>query len=175
MIRLGCASQGEALMTPKLVIRKRVQFIQGKIRPTCFIQAVVEPSIQAKLDEHFQQEPLFKRASYASVWPEGALQIPPGLAPHLSAFLKNDACPEITVKTITAGQQHQAGSAWEMMCFEFIAKLSFDNLVELMQAVKELESNIVYKGAAAQPMPDDIMAFKADTAVELEALAANVA
>ena len=51
--------------------------------------------------------------------------MPAALSPALATFLKNDACPEITVKTMLTGQLHQGSNIWEMMAFELIAKLAF--------------------------------------------------
>ncbi len=160
------------MAAPKLVIRKRMQFIQGKVRPCCWVQASVEPELRAVLDEHFLNEPLFKRAAYAQFWPEGALAIPAALAPSLNNFLKNDACPEITVKNLLQGQLHQGANAWEMMSFELVAKLAFENFLAIAAMATELNCDLVYEGAAAVPP----MVFSADDAVaQLEALAAEMA
>jgi hypothetical protein len=156
---------------PKLIIKKKMLLIQGKVRPCCQAQAVVEPALQAVLDEHFATEPLFKRASYASGWPKGALEIPPHLAPALSTFLKNDACPEITVKTLMAAQLHQGANVWEMMAFEFITKLAFDNFVGLCTTASELGRDMIYEGVTAAAA--DLETFKADTAAELLLAAAE--
>lgn len=152
---------------PKLIIKKKMLLIQGKVRPCCQAQAVVEPELQAVLDEHFASEALFKRAAYASTWPQGALEPPPHIAPALSAFLKNDACPEITVKTLMAAQLHQGANVWEMMAFEFIAKLAFDNFVGLCTTASELGRDMIYEGAAVTASgAADLETFKADTAAE---------
>ena len=160
------------MAAPKLVIRKRMQFIQGKIRPCCWVQANVEPDLRAVLDEHFLNESLFKRAAYAQFWPEGALAIPAALAPALNNFLKNDACPEITVKTLLQGQLHQGATAWEMMCFELVAKLAFENFLAIAVTAQELNCDLVYEGATAvQPI-----VFSADAAIaQLEAMASEMA
>lgn len=156
----------------KLLIRKRMQFIQGKTRPCCFIQAFVEPDVQAVLEEHFLTDQLFKRAAYAASWPKGAIEIPAPLAPALSTFLKNDACPEITVKTILSGQLHQGANVWEMMAFELIGKLAFDNFVALCTTVGDLKRDIYYEGAGVEPDLDML----AETAVhKLERMAAGMA
>jgi hypothetical protein len=160
------------MAAPKLVIRKRMQFIQGKMRPCCWVQAHVEPDLRAVLDEHFLNEPLFKRAAYAQFWPEGALAIPAALAPSLNNFLKNDACPEITVKTLLQGQLHQGATAWEMMSFELVAKLAFENFLAITVTAQELNCDLVYEGAAANVAID----FSPDNAVErLERMAADMA
>jgi len=155
------------MAAPQLLIRKRMQLIQGKVRPCCFAQAQLPANLQAILEEHFINEPLFKRASYSANWPKGAIEIPAALAPALGAFLKNDACPEITVKTLLAGQQHQGTNTWEMLCFEFIAKLSFDNLLMLVAAARDLDREIAYLG---NPAARSTEAFVADTAEEHRAI-----
>jgi hypothetical protein len=160
------------MAAPKLVIRKRMQFIQGKMRPCCWVQADVAPELRAILDEHFLNEALFKRAAYAQFWPEGALAIPAALAPSLNNFLKNDACPEITVKTLLQGQLHQGATAWEMMSFELVAKLAFENFLAITVTAQELNCDLVYEGAAAVAP----IVFSADDAVaQLEAMASEMA
>jgi hypothetical protein len=156
----------------KLLIRKRMQFIQGKTRPCCFIQASVEPDVQAVLEEHFLTDQLFKRAAYANNWPKGAIEIPAALSPALSTFLKNDACPEITVKTLLTGQLHQGSNVWEMMAFELIGKLAFDNFVALCATVGDLKRDIYYEGANA----DTDLDILTESAVQkLERMAAGMA
>ena len=154
------------MTAPLLIIRKRMQHIQGKVRACCYVQAIVAPEIQAALEEHFQTENLFRRVAYSASWPDGALAIPAALAPALSAFLKNDACPEINVKTLLAGQMHQGASVWEMMSFEFVAKLAFENFLAVAATVSELGRDVVYTGSAA----GDMAAFNADTLAEVRAL-----
>ena len=164
------------MASPKLVIRKGMFLIQGKVRACCSVQAFVAPDVRAILDEHFLAEPLFKRAAYSSLWPANAIEIPAALAPHVSALMKNDACPEISVKTILAGQLHQAANIWEMMSFEFLTKLAFENLLAIVQGVSEMGTDIVYVGEMAGPVSDDLAAadlaeFEADTAAEVRVLA----
>ena len=160
------------MAAPKLVIRKRMQFIQGKVRPCCWVQASVDPELRAVLDEHFLNETIFKRAAYAQFWPEGALAMPAALAPALNNFLKNDACPEITVKTLLQGQLHQGANAWEMMSFEFVGKLAFENFLAIAAMATELNCELVYDGAATIAP----IVFSADNAVEqLERMAADMA
>jgi hypothetical protein len=156
------------LTAPKLLIRKRMLHIQGRMRPCCFVRAVLDPALQSVLEKHFLAEALFRRAAYSQCWPEGTLKIPPSLAPSLSALLKNDACPEITVKTILVGQTLQGANAWEMLSFELIAKVAFDNLVQLVVAVTELERDVYYAGAL--PAVEVTADFEADTSAELVAL-----
>ncbi|MBK9078531.1 MAG: hypothetical protein IPL91_05050 [Hyphomicrobium sp.] len=152
----------------KLVMRKGMFLIQGKVRACCSVQAVVEPKVRAILDEHFLSEPLFKRSAYSGAWPAGALAIPAALAPHISALLKNDACPEITVKTLLGGQLHQGANVWEMMSFEFIAKLAFDNFAAMVQSISEMGSDVIYAGNGV--VESDLGQFAADTAAEIRAL-----
>jgi hypothetical protein len=149
---------------PRLLIRKRVQLIQGRMRPCCFVQAMVDDDVRALLEQHFLVENLFRRSSYASVWPEGTLKIPAAIAPAVSALLKNDACPEISVKTMLAGQMHQAATVWEMMSFELIAKIAFDNLVEMISAVRELDRDVFYGGISA---PDAELALPSPEPADL--------
>lgn len=152
----------------KLVIRKGMFLIQGKVRACCSVQAIVDPKVRAILDEHFLSEPLFKRSAYSGAWPAGALAIPAALAPALGALLKNDACPEITVKTLLGGQLHQGANVWEMMAFEFIAKVSFDNFAAIVETVSEMGRDIVYAGNGVTVT--DVVQFEADTAAEIAAL-----
>ena len=149
-----------------------MQFIQGKVRPCCWVQADVAPELRAVLDEHFLNESLFKRAAYAQFWPAGALAVPAALAPSLNNFLKNDACPEITVKTLLQGQLHQGATVWEMMSFELVAKLAFENFLAIATTAAELNCELVYEGVAAVAP----IVFSADNAVErLERMAADMA
>lgn len=142
--------------------------IQGRMRPCCFVQAVVDPALQGVLEKYFLGEALFRRAAYSQSWPEGAAKIPPPLAPALSALLKNDACPEITVKTMLAGQMQQGATVWEMMSFELIAKVAFDNLVQLVATIAELDRDMFYAGAL--PAVELAADFEADTSAEIVAL-----
>ena len=156
------------MASAKLIIRKGMFLIQGKVRACCNVQAIVDPKVRAILDEHFLAEPLFKRAAYLSAWPAGALPIPASLAPALSALLKNDACPEITVKTMLAGQLHQGANVWEMMAFEFIAKMAFDNFQAIVQTVSEMGTDVIYAGNGV--IETEMSKFDADTAAEMRAL-----
>jgi hypothetical protein len=159
------------MSAPKLVIVKRMLLIQGKIRPCCHVQAVVAPQMQTLLDQYFSSEPLFKRASYAVHWPEGAIPVPAALGPALVSFMKNDACPEITVKTLMHGQMHQGSNVWEMMAFELIAKLAFDNFLALCQMASEMNGSIEFHGTIGA----DLSAFHADTIEEKAQVAEELA
>lgn len=161
-------------MTPRLVIRKRMQFIQGRNRPCCFVQAQIDGDVRATIEEHFSSEPLFKRAFYSQNWPEGAVAIPAALGPAMSQFLKNDACPEITVKTLLAGQLHQGANVWEMMSFELISKLAFDNFRALVDMAVELDRDVMFNGSAKSASAE-VQAFDADMAAELKALSGELA
>ena len=88
----------------------------------------------------------------------------------LAAFLKNDACPEVTVKSLMSAQLHQGATVWEMMAFEFVAKLAFENFLGLCASVSELGRDVIYEGVSAA---GDIENFKADTAAEKIAIAAE--
>lgn len=156
------------ISAPRLLIRKRMQFIQGRVRACCHMQAVVASDIKAVLDEHFLNEPLFKRAFYATNWPQGAIPIPAALAPAMGSLLKSDACPEITVKTMLAGQLHLSTSVWDMLSFELVAKLAFDNFLAVAVAAGELNRDLVYCGQSIPLL--DVAQMDADTAAELRAL-----
>lgn len=152
----------------KLVIRKGMFLIQGKVRACCSVQAIVSPEVRAILDEHFLAEALFKRSSYSGSWPSGALPIPGPLFAPVAALLKNDACPEITVKTLLGGQLHQGANVWEMMAFEFIAKVAFDNFAAIVQMVGEMGADVIYAGNGIEV--SNVEQFDADTAAEIRAL-----
>jgi hypothetical protein len=146
------------MSAPRLVIRKAMMDVGGKQRPVIQVQAVFEPALQARLNDLFGTEVLFKRAVYAQGFPEGTPLPSPAMAPALNAFLKNDACPEVTVKTLLAGQKLQTNSLWDIVAFEYIAKRSFDNLCEFAATVAELGTETVYRGSTAA----DFVAFTAD-------------
>ena len=152
------------------MIRKVILNIQGRTRPCIQVQADVPPAMAAKLSEHFLQENLFKRSSYAQGWPPGVPTPAPSLAPHLANFIKNDGCPEITVKTILAGQMFQATGLWELMAFEYVAQRSFDALCNVMKTVAEFGTETVYA-----PLGSDIVAFAADLAADVTAIPEAIA
>lgn len=156
------------MTAPRLVIRKAMMDVGGKQRPVIQVQALFEPALQARLNDLFGTEILFKRAVYAQGFPDGTPIPTPGMAPALGAFLKNDACPEITVKSLLAGQKLQTNSLWDIVAFEYIAKRAFDNLCEFAAAAAELGTEKHYLGQAAA----DLLAFTSDTAVEAAAAAA---
>lgn len=154
------------MQTPKLMIRKAMMNIQGRTRPCVQVQAVIDEKMQALLSEHFLTENLFKRSMYQSGFPAGAPAPSPSLAPHLGAFIKNDACPELTVKTMLGGQLYQASSIWEVMAFEYIAMRGFDALIELMASVRALGTETQYHSPVL-----DMATFASDTEIERKAAA----
>lgn len=149
---------------PRLMIRKAMVNIQGRVRPCIQVQADVPAAMAAKLSEHFLSENLFKRSSYSQGWPAGVPTPVPALAPHLSNFIKNDACPEITVKTLLAGQMHQCTGVWEMMAFEYVAQRAFDGLCTMMLTVAEIGVETTYV-----PAGSDLAAFAADMLADMPA------
>ena len=102
------------------------------------IAAKVDPAMHKLLTTYFYNENLFKRTSYAQGFPEGAPVPKPSLAPHLNNFIKNDACPEITVKSLLTGQMHQAATIWEMKAFEYVAERAFDGFLDIMETAAAL-------------------------------------
>jgi hypothetical protein len=157
----GQGSIGVTDMQPKLLIRKGMMNIQGRNRPVIQIEAVIAQAMLSVLSEHFINENLFKRSSYASGFPQGVPLPPPSVVPHLGNMLKNDACPEITVKTILAGQTYQANGIWDLMAFEYIAKRAFDNLLDVMACAAELKTETTYLGPNS-----DVAAFVAEVAAD---------
>lgn len=143
--------------------------IQGRIRPCIQVQADVSSLMVEKLSQHFLNENLFKRSSYSQGFPAGVPTPAPALAPHLAALIKNDACPEITVKTILSGQMYQAQGIWEVMAFEYIAQRAFDSLCTMMKSVAEVGIEVVY-----MPLGSDIAAFAADFAADMAGIPATI-
>lgn len=158
------------MQVPKLMIRKGLVAIQGGKRPAIQIFAILDPALKAKLVESYLNENLFKRSSFASGLPDGLLPPPASLATHVAGMVKNDACPEITVKTILNGQVFQGQTLWEVKAFEYFACRAFDALVELLGTVVEMERQTYYTPAGAQLL-SDAEAFYADTVAELAASA----
>jgi hypothetical protein len=138
------------MQPPKLLIRKGMVVVQGRNRPCIQILAIVDPAVKAKLEESFGTENLFKRSAYSMGFPAGTPLPSPTLAPHVAALIKNDACPEITVKTMLAAQLFQATSVWEMKAFEYIACRAFDSFIDFTQTVVELGTETTYAPAEAQ-------------------------
>lgn len=144
----------------RLVIRKGLVNIQGKTRPVIQVIAEIDPKTAAILNEHFPNDSLFKRTLYSGGPPPGVPMPSGSLGPFLANFVKNDACPEVTVKSLIAGQTYQGNSLWETASFEYIAKRSFDSLLELASVCAELGKESYYAPGA------DIAAFEADAAAE---------
>jgi hypothetical protein len=122
--------------------------IQGRTRPSIQAQAVVDEQLAALVLEHFANDPLFKRTMYINGFGEGPGAPSRSLQPLMSGFLKNDACPEITVKTLLAGQTYQGSSLWDLGCFEYIARRAFDALLEILAVAGELGRETAYTGPA---------------------------
>jgi hypothetical protein len=149
---------------PSLRIVKRMVVIHGKARPMIEVKAEIGVSERAFLLEHFSNETLFKRTAYANGFTDGGLQASPPLARMLNHFVKNDACPEVTVKTLTAGQKFEGSGLWDLQCFEFVAKRAFDALIELADGVRNFDRASTYAGFG---ITADVAAFVADTAAEV--------
>lgn len=145
------------MTTPKLLIRKGLIQVQGRTRPSIQVQAVVDERLAALLMEHFANDPLFKRTMFINGFGDGPGAPNRPLQPMMSGFLKNDACPEITVKTLLAGQTYQGNSLWDLGCFEYIARRAFDALLEMLAIARELGRETSYGGP-------DLAAIEADTA-----------
>ena len=160
------------MTTPQLRIAKRMVMVHGRLRPVIEVVAAIDPVDQAALLEHFGHETLFKRTAYANGFADGGLQPTPALSRTLSTFLKNDACPEITVKTLLAGQKYEGQGLWDLLCFDYIAKRAFDALLELAEGTRGFGKADVYLGFAPST---DLAAFAADTALEMAAGPAAVA
>jgi hypothetical protein len=155
----------------RLSIAKSMQSIHGKLRPMIEVKAEIEPKAKAFLLEHFGNETLFKRTAYSTGFTDGGLQASPPLARMLANFIRNDACPEITVKTLMAGQKYEGTGMWDIQCFEFVAKRAFDGLTELADGVQGFLAPAVYFGHGVMPA---VAAFHADTALEMAARPAAV-
>ena len=158
------------MAVPKLTITKKIVPVHGKLRPFIEVKAHVAPADAAFLLEHFGSEGLFKRTAYANGFTDGGLQASPPLVRMLNHFVKNDACPEVTVKTLLSGQKYEGNGLWDVQCFEFIAKRSFDALVELAKGARGFDVQAVYHGFGAH---SDLAAFVADTASECSAALAQ--
>jgi hypothetical protein len=157
---------------PKLTIVKKMVLVHGKMRAFIEVKGHVAPTDAAFLLEHFSSEGLFKRTAYASGFSDGGLPASPPLVRMLNHFVKNDACPEVTVKTLLSGQKYEGNGLWDIQCFEFIAKRSFDALVELAEGVRSFDAPTVYHGFGVE---QDLAAFSADSAADLAtALAASL-
>jgi hypothetical protein len=160
------------MTTQYLLIAKSMLMVHGKVRPFVEVKAHVDPAAKAFLLEHFGSETLFKRTAYANGFTDGGLQASPPLARMLANFIRNDACPEITVKTLMSGQKYEGAGLWDIQCFDFVAKRAFDALVELAAGVASFSAPETYLGYG---MAADHAAFVADTASEMATRPAAVA
>ncbi len=157
------------MATHELRISKRLYHVQGRTKPICEVKAII-PAAEAKLlVDHFPNEPLFKRTAYPNGFGDCGYDVHPALSRMLANFVRNDACPEILVKTVIAGQRFEGSTMWDCLCFEFCAKLGFDALVELCNGVGEFDQNLVYRGQEAGTV--QVGAFAADAERERLALA----
>ena len=154
------------MTTQRLTIAKSMRMVHGKLRPFIEVKAELEPAAKAFLLEHFASETLFRRTAYTNGFTDGGLQASPPLARMLSNFVKNDACPEITVKTLTSGQKYEGAGLWDIQCFDFIAKRSFDALCELAAGTSGFEKPEIYAGFG---LDGNLAAFAADTALDMAA------
>lgn len=147
----------------ELKIRKSLSVTQGRTKPLCEARAFIPASEAAILVEHFGNEPLFKRTAYANGFGDSGYSPSPALARMLANFVRNDACPEVLVKTLINGQRFEANTFWDILCFEFVAKVGFDALLVMCEGVRTLEKTLVYKGSVAEA---DLVAFEEEDARE---------
>jgi hypothetical protein len=134
---------------PKLLIRKGLIQVQGRTRPSIQAQAMVDERLATLLMEHFANDPLFKRTMFINGFGDGPGAPSRPLQPIMASFLRNDACPEICVKTLLAGQTYLGNSLWDIGCFEYIACRAFDALVVMMAVAAELGRETSYDGGRA--------------------------
>ena len=160
------------MTAPQLLITKRMVFAHGKNRPLIEVRTIIGDAERAFLLENFAGEGLFKRTAYANGFGDGGLQASPPLVRMLNHFVKNDACPEITVKTLLSGQKYEGAGIWDIQCFEFIAMRAFDTLVELAEGVQGFGCTTPYHGFGITP---GLASFEADTALEMAARPTAVA
>lgn len=136
------------------------------MRPYIAVRANIDPAAKTFLLAHFASETLFKRTAYVNGFTDGGLQASPALERMLASFVRNDACPEITVKTLTAGQTYEGANLWDLQCFEFVAKRAFDSLLELAAGAAAFDGTQMYRGFAASA---ELAASGGDTALEMAA------
>ncbi len=153
------------MQAPKLLIRKGMVNVSGRVRPCIQVLAKVSPEMEKTLMEHFKEVNLFKRTAFSNGFPDGVPPISPYLASHLNALMRSDACPEVAVKTIIGGQLFQAQTIWEMKAFEYIAQRAFDALCDIMMTIAELGREMTY-----QPESSDILAFVLDAVADAPAV-----
>ena len=143
------------MRAPVLKIRKKVLEVQGGMRPCVQVQAIIDDEVRKILEENFREVILFKRTMYATGMPDGTPMPEPALTPQLNNFIRNDACPEISVKSILSGQLHQAKDPWEVLCFEWIGKRAFDALVLMIICATEMGTETEYAPLGTEPLCDD--------------------
>lgn len=155
------------MITRMLMISKSMRLAHGKLRPYVEVRAHIPEQAKAFLLEHFAAETLFKRTAYANGFTDGGLQPSPPLSRMLANFVRNDACPEITVKTLTSGQTYEGVNLWDILCFEFVAKRAFDSLLELAEGTAGFGIKQTYLGFSLEA---DRAVFAADTALEMASI-----
>jgi len=73
-----------------------------------------------------------------------------------------------------AGQMQQGATVWEMLSFELIAKVAFDNLVQLLVTISELDRDMFYAGASpAVEMAEMAADLDAEASADIVALGAT--
>jgi hypothetical protein len=162
------------MRAPVLKIRKKVLNLKGQDRPCVQVLADVDSNAKAALEQYFLEVNLFKRTMFSNGCPKELPQPEPELMPHLMAFVRDDACPEISVKTLLGGQLYQAKGPWDLMSFEYIAKRSFDSLMVLLACIGEMGREVEYAPVGTDPIdmtfigseekPADVLAPPSDDA-----------
>lgn len=138
------------MRAPVLKIRKKVLEIENRKRPCVQVQALVDDEVRKVLDQDFLDVVLFKRTLFANGIPAHVPQPEPMLYPQLANFIKDDACPELTVKSILSGQLYQAKDPWGVLCFEWIGKRAFDALALMLTCAKEMGTETEYALESAE-------------------------
>jgi len=156
------------MRAPVLKIRKKVLDVQGQMLPCVQVQAIVDDQVRAILEESFSSVILFKRTMFAAGIPDGMTMPEPALTPLLLNFLKKEDCPELSVKSILSGQLYQAKDPWEVLCFEWIGKRSFDALTLMIVCAAELGTETEYAPCGRGSLIDDIAADDAGVVEPVE-------
>lgn len=157
------------MATHELRIVNRLVQLPGKIKPVCEVKAIIPPAEAKILVDNFGNEPLFKRTSFATGFADCGYELSPSLQRTLANFVRNDACPEVLVKTMIGGQRFEGSTLWDILCFEFCVRLGFDALLELCRTVREFDQVHVYRGRDAEAA--EVAGFIADAAHDQLALA----
>ena len=158
--------------TQQLTISKSMRLAHGKLRPYVEVKANIPERTKALLLGHFAADTLFKRTAYANGFTDGGLQPSPPLSRMLANFVRNDACPEITVRTLTSGQTYEGANLWDVLCFEFVAKRAFDSLLELADNAAGFGVKQIYLGFGLEA---DRAGFTADTVLDMASTPAAIA